>query len=105
MVAPNPYLDVMDHPGHALEGPVSEVDDAGHQHELEVPGRLPVFEGDGATLGTGAFVGQLVLLDPVVALLTGSCSPMNGDGPFGVPGSVASPLAAPASVRALGPDS
>src|SRR5579863_8831346 len=44
----------MHHPGDALVGPVAEVDDGGHDHELEGP-------GDGTTL-LGALVLILVLV-------------------------------------------
>src|SRR5271157_1185879 len=64
-------LHVRGDPGHALVAAVAEVDDAGHQHHLEVPGdRLALLIGqDGAAGGALAFVAQVLVFYERVALL------------------------------------
>src|SRR5487761_1630705 len=76
---PPARLHVVGDPGDALVGAVAEVDDRGHDHRLEVPWHRPVLllDEDGAARRALAVVGQVLVLDDLLALL----APRHGAAP------------------------
>lgn len=60
----------MDQPGDPLIGPVTEVYDGGDEHELEAPRNMPATREQVAAFRAVAFVGQFLILDEPVALVT-----------------------------------
>src|SRR5580704_14651001 len=62
---------VSDDPGDALVAPVTEVDDRGDQHGLEVPGHRAAFllGQDGAALGARTLLAEILVLHQGIAFL------------------------------------